>query len=165
MSQQVPLTLDAAAAETQRFMVKVYGWMSFALVVTGLIAMYTASSEALVQIIFGNRFIFYGLIIAELVLVVALAGWVSKMSAGTATLVFILYASLNGLTFASIFLVFTSESIASTFLVTAGTFAAMSLYGYTTKSDLTKWRSLLFMGLFGLIIASVVNMLDRKSVV
>ena len=154
MENQTPLSIESAVAETQRFMVKVYSWMSFALIVTGLVAMYVAGSEALLSLIFGNTFIFIGLIIGELVLVGALAGWVNKMSANTATLIFLVYAAINGLTFAAIFLLYTAESIATTFFITAGTFGAMSIYGYTTKSDLSGWRNMLMMGLFGL---------DRKS--
>jgi FtsH-binding integral membrane protein len=156
-------TLDAAIAETQRFMTKVYGWMSFALVITGFVAMFTASSPAMMQAIFGNTITLIALLIIQFGMVAALAGWVSKMSASTATLVFILYSALNGVTFSGIFVVYTAESIASTFFITAGTFGAMSFYGYTTKSDLTRWGSLLMMGLFGLIIASVVNFFMNSS--
>jgi uncharacterized protein len=151
------LTLDQIQAESQRYMVKVYGWMCLALFITGLMAMYTASSETLINIIFGNRIVFYALIIAELVAVATLAGLVHRMSASTAILMFVGYSLLNGLTLSVIFLVFTTESIASTFFITGGTFGVMSLYGYTTKSDLSKWGNLLFMGLIGIIIASIAN--------
>ncbi|MBS1978232.1 MAG: Bax inhibitor-1/YccA family protein [Bacteroidetes bacterium] len=164
MENQTPLSIESAIAETQRFMVKVYSWMSFALIVTGLVAMYVAGSQALLNLIFGNTFIFIGLIIGELVLVGALAGWVNKMSANTATLIFLVYAAINGLTFAAIFLLYTAESIATTFFITAGTFGAMSIYGYTTKSDLSGWRNTLMMCLFGLVIASVVNIFLGSSV-
>ncbi|MBS1543168.1 MAG: Bax inhibitor-1/YccA family protein [Bacteroidetes bacterium] len=164
MENQTPLSIESAVAETQRFMVKVYSWMSFALIITGLVAMYVAGSQALLSLIFGNTFIFIGLIIGELVLVGALAGWVNKMSANTATLIFLVYAAINGLTFAAIFLLYTAESIATTFFITAGTFGAMSIYGYTTKSDLSGWRNMLMMGLFGLVIASVVNIFLGSSV-
>jgi FtsH-binding integral membrane protein len=79
------------------------------------------------------------------------------MSASTATMIFIAYSALNGLTLSLIFVIYTAESIASTFFITAGTFAVMSIYGYTTKADLSKWGNLLFMGLVGILIASVVN--------
>ena len=157
------LTLDQIQAESQRYMVKVYGWMCLALFVTGLMAMYTASSEVLISIIFQNQFVFFGLLILELVVVVTLAGLVQKMSASTATLIFIGYSLLNGLTLSVIFFVYTTESIASTFFVTAGTFGVMSFYGYTTKSDLSKWGSLLFMGLIGLIIASIANFFMKST--
>jgi FtsH-binding integral membrane protein len=95
--------------------------------------------------------------VAQLGLVVYLSGWIQNMSASKAMGIFILYSGLTGLTFSFIFLAYTMSSIASTFMVTAGTFAAMSIYGYTTKKDLTSWGSFLFMGLIGIIIASVVN--------
>lgn len=147
----------SVAEEQQRFMTRVYGWMSFALLVTGLVAMFSASSPAVMGAIIGNRLIFFGLIIGQLLLVGSLSGWVSRMSANTAMSIFLLYSVLNGLTFSIIFLVYTMESIATTFYITAGTFAAMSLYGYFTKTDLTKTGSFLFMGLIGVIIASVAN--------
>lgn len=148
---------EQIALENQRFMVKVYTWMTLALALTGAVAYYTAGSERLLRVIFSSKFTFYGLIIAELVLVVVLSAAINKMSAFMATFVFLFYSAVNGLTLSAIFLLYTSGSIASTFLVTAGTFAAMSAYGYFTKKDLTRWGSLLFMALIGLIIASVVN--------
>lgn len=157
------MTAQQAIAETQRFMTKVYGWMSFALMVTGFVAMYTASSPAMLNLIFGNMYALIGIIFLEFLMVGALAGWVNRMSAGTATLIFILYSSLNGLTLSGIFIVYTTESIASTFFISAGTFAAMSLYGLITKSDLSGWGNLLFMGLMGLVISSVVNIFLNSS--
>ncbi|MFZ4543119.1 MAG: Bax inhibitor-1/YccA family protein [Saprospiraceae bacterium] len=145
------------ASETARFITRVFGWMSIALVVTAFTSMYVLSSEALMTLIFGNKIVFFGLIIAELGLVVSLSGWINKMSAATATAVFLFYSCFNGLTLSSIFLMYTAGSIASTFFVTAGTFAIMAVYGYTTKSDLTKLGNLLFMALIGLILASIVN--------
>jgi uncharacterized protein len=159
-----PLSLEQQIAqETQRYMVKVYGWMCAALAVTGFVALFTASSEIMINIIFGSRFVFYGLIILELVAVGFLAGLIHKMSASMATLLFIGYSILNGLTLSCIFLIYTSESIASTFFITAGTFGAMSIYGYTTKSDLSRWGNLLFMALIGLVIASIANLLMKSS--
>jgi FtsH-binding integral membrane protein len=157
------LTLDQIQAETQRFMVKVYGWMCLALFITGLMAMYTASSEAMLGIILGNRFVFFGLLIVEVIAVGSLAAMVHRMSASTATLLFVGYSLLNGLTLSVIFLVFTAESIASTFFITGGTFGVMSLYGYTTKSDLSRWGNLLFMGLMGIIIASIANFFMKSE--
>ncbi len=152
-------------AEAQRYMVKVYGWMSLALVVTGLVAMYAAASESLVNLIFGNRITFYVLIILELIAVGTLAGLINRMSALMATVIFVAYSALNGLTLSVVFLVFTTESIASTFFITAGTFGVMSIYGYTTKSDLSKWGNLLFMGLMGLIIASIANIFMKSTMI
>ncbi|GET25961.1 Bax inhibitor-1/YccA family protein [Prolixibacter sp. NT017] len=158
MDNYIGISREEALAETQRFFVKVYSWMSFALLVTGGVAMWTAMHVDIVRMIVQNRMLFFGLIIGEFLMVGYLVGWIQKMSAQTATLVFVLYSVLNGLTFSVIFLLYTAGSIASTFFITAGTFAAMSAYGYFTKSDLTRWGSLLFMGLIGVIIASVVNM-------
>lgn len=151
------MTAEQIAAEGQRFMVKVYGWMSLALMITGFVAMFVASSTAILEVIIGNRLVFYGLLIVQLGAVFYLAGWIGRMSASTATIIFIAYAALKGITFSLIFVIYTAESIASTFFITAGTFAVMSIYGYTTKADLSKWGNLLFMGLIGLVIASIVN--------
>jgi len=146
------------ASEQARFMTKVYGWMTIALVITGLAAMYTVSSPQLLGIIFSHKYVFLGLIIGELILVSSLISIVHKIKAQTAILLFVLYSILNGVTLSSVFLIYTEGSIASTFYITAGTFGVMSFYGYTTKSDLTKWGNLLLMGLVGIIIASVINM-------
>jgi len=154
-SNHNPLNLTQSISA---YLTKVYNWMAIALLVTGLVAYFTAGSEMLIHAIVANRILFYGLIIGELLLVVYISARIDKISSYNATLLFLLYAVLNGLTFAVIFLVFTSESISSTFLITAGTFGAMSLYGYFTKSDLTKMGSLAIMALIGIIIASVVNM-------
>ncbi len=154
---------ETIAAEQQRFMVKVYNWMGIGLATTGFMAFWVANSETMTNLIFGNQILFFGLIIVELGLVFYLAGWIEKMTASQATGVFILYSGLNGLTLSFIFLVYTASSITSAFLVTAGTFGAMSLYGYTTKKDLTSWGSFLFMGLIGIILASVVNMFLQSS--
>ena len=165
MEQQTTpmISVEEAVAETQRFMTKVYGWMSFALAITGFVAMYTASSPVLLEMVFGNMWTLLGIILVEFAMVGALAGWVNRMSASTATMIFVLYSALNGVVLSGIFLVYTSESISSTFFITAGTFGAMSFYGYTTKTDLTKWRNILVMGVFGLIIASLVNLFMRSS--
>lgn len=156
-------TLKQEQAETQRYMVKVYGWMCLALFITGAMAMYTATSETLINFVFGSRFTFIGLIVLQFIAVVGLAGMLDRISANTAILIFVGYSVLNGLTFSSIFFIYTTESIASTFFVTAGTFGVMSFYGYTTKSDLSKWRNLLFMGLIGLIIASIANFFMKST--
>ena len=146
------------------FITKVYGWMSFALIITAVVAMITAGTPALVRLILGNRLLFFGLIIGELILVGYLAVAIRKMSASTATMVFIGYSALNGLTLSIIFFLFTKESLASTFFITAGTFGIMSAYGYFTKTDLTTVGNICFMGLIGVIIASVVNLFFFNSV-
>ena len=144
------------AAEQQRFMVRVYNWMTTGLVVTAAVAYFVATSPTLVQAI-ANPWILIPLIFAQLGLVFWLASRVMQMSAAQATGVFILYSALTGVTLSFVFLAYTTASLTSTFLVTAGTFGAMSFYGYTTKRDLTAMGSFLFMGLIGIIIASLVN--------
>ena len=157
------LTKEQIQQEQANFITKVYGWMSIALILTGFIAVWAASSPALLAVIFGNKLLFFGLIIGEFLCVGYLVTVVRKISAQRATLIFLAYAALNGLTLSVVFVLYTSESIASTFFITAGTFAAMSLYGYFTKRDLTSIGNLAFMGLIGLVIASVVNMFFQNE--
>lgn len=147
------------------FISKVYGWMSLALVITGVVAMWAASTPAVVNAIFqsGSMLPFYLLIGLEIGAVIYLSARINKMSAETAGTVFIAYSVLNGLTLSMVFLIYTSASIASTFLVTAATFGVMSFYGYTTKKDLTSIGNLAYMALIGLIIASVVNFFVASS--
>lgn len=147
------------------FITKVYAWMSMALMITALTAVYVASSQELTRAILGNRIAFLVLIFGELGLVMFLSAALDRMSAMTATLLFIAYSVLNGLTLSVIFLVYTASSIGTTFFVTAGTFGVMSIYGYTTKRDLTSWGNLLFMALIGFIIASVVNLFLQSETV
>lgn len=149
---------EQVAQEQQKFISKVYGWMAVALAITGATAWLTASSQSMLQLIIENRGVFIFLIIAQLLLVGALAGWINKMSAQTATLIFILYSVLTGFVFSALFLIYTASSLASTFLITGGMFAVMSIYGWRTSNDLTKFGSILFMALIGLIIASIVNL-------
>lgn len=158
-------TAVPTATVASGFFSKVYGWMTAGLLLTALVSMLTLSSEAMLNLIFGNKMVFYGLIIAELGLVVALSAAINKISATVATLMFLGYSALNGVTFAAIFLVYTQSSIASTFFVASGTFASMSIYGYFTKRDLTGWGSFLFMGLIGIIIASVVNIFLQSEMI
>lgn len=162
MSTFFPTEADVQR-EQARFITKVFGWMSVALAITGAMAMYTATSESLLSFVFGSKITFFGLIILELVLVGFLSARIRRMNANTATAIFIGYSLLNGLTLSSIFLLYTSSSIATTFFITAGTFAVFALVGYTTKSDLTRLGSLLFMAVIGIIIASVVNMFLGSS--
>lgn len=148
---------SAAVSDIGSFFRSVYGWMTVGLGLTAVVALFTVSTPALMQMIFGNKLVFYGLIIAQFGLVIALSAAINRMTAATATLMFCVYAALSGLTFASIFVVYTQSSIASTFFITAGTFGVMSVYGRVTQKDLSSWGSFLFMGLIGIIIASVVN--------
>ncbi len=149
--------------ETAAFFQKVYGWMCFALLLSALAAYLVVSSEALFNIILGTPYLIFILIILELVVVVWISGWIQKMSATLAKVLFILYALLTGITLSVIFLVYTIESISLTFLATAGMFGIMSFYGFVTKRDLTNWGAVLFMGLIGIILASVVNLFLGNS--
>lgn len=155
-------TMAFARAQSS-FINRVYGWMCGGLALTALIAMWTASTPAVMNTILSNQILFFGLIILELVAVGFLAVRLNKMSAMTATGVYLAYAALNGLTMSVIFYHFTAESLATTFFATAGTFGVMSLYGYVTKRDLTSIGNLCFMLLIGVVIASVVNMFWANS--
>ena len=149
--------LSQAEIETRSFIQKVYGWMCTGLLVTGACAAYMASDEHMIRNLVGNRMLFYGLLIAELGLVFWLAGWVERMEASTAKFAFLFYSALNGVTMSVIFLIYTRGSIANAFFLTAGLFGVMSAYGYMTKTDLTSVGNFCFMGLLGIIMASVAN--------
>ena len=127
--------------------------------------MLTLASPALLELVFGNRLVFYALVFGELGLVIALSAAINRLSPAAATLMFLVYSALSGVTFASIFLIYTSSSIASTFFIAAGTFGAMSLYGLVTRRDLTGFGSFLFMGLVGIVIASLVNIFLQSPMV
>ena len=142
---------------------KVYVWMTLALVLTGITAYGVASSPSLMMTIFQTPAIMWGLIIAELAIVIAISAAINKLSLTTATLLFVLYSVLNGATFSLIFAVYTMSSIANVFFITAGTFGVMAAYGYFTKRDLSSWGKLLLMALIGLIIATLVNVFLVKS--
>jgi len=145
------------------FIRSVYNWMAFALALTGFVAFYISQSPTMVRIVFGNPFVFFILILAELGLVFSISGMVNRMSATSATSLFVLYSALNGVTLSFIFLVYTKTSIASTFFICSGTFIGCSIYGWSTKRDLTSWGGFLMMGLIGIIIASLVNIFMRSS--
>jgi len=160
---QYPRTTDQIAIAQNTLIRQVYAWMGGGLLVTALMAMITLSSPAILNAVFGNKLVFYGLILGELGLVVAISGAINRLGAGMASLLFVLYAALNGVTMSVIFTVYTAESVASTFTITAATFGAMSAYGYLTRRDLTGWGSFLFMGLIGVVIASLVNIFTQSS--
>lgn len=157
MNNEVYYQRERTVEVQSEFIRRVYNWMGIGLATTAVVALFTASSQAMLQFIFGTPMVFFGLIIAELGLVIALSAAINRLQASTAALMFFIYSAINGLTLSAIFLAYTQASIASTFFITAGTFGAMSIYGYSTKRDLTSWGSFLFMGLIGVIIASVVN--------
>jgi hypothetical protein len=144
--------------DTNAFLRKVYAFMAAGLFATGVTATAVASSQTLVDLIVGNRIVFYGLMLAELAMVVAFSAAARRLSTPAAAALFFLYAVVNGATFSIIFLYYTASSIGSTFFVTAGTFGALSAFGYATKRDLSGVGNFALMGLIGLIIASVVNL-------
>jgi FtsH-binding integral membrane protein len=157
------MTRERTQVQINAFIRSVYNWMGMGLALTGFIAYYVANTDAMLQLVYKNPFIFYGLIIAELALVFTLSARVSKLKASTATAMFVAYAALNGVTLSFIFLAYTQSSITSTFFICAATFIACSVYGMTTKRDLTSMGGFLTMGLIGIIIASVVNLFVRSS--
>ena len=159
MNQEKVITNDTSG---QEIFTRVFGWMALALGITALVSMLTIRS-GLIRPILYNQIIFYGLIIGELVMVWILSSKIESMSIGIAKLIFFAYAAINGLTFSSIFLAYTSTSITSTFAITAGIFGFMAVYGYNTEQDLTSFGSYALMGIVGLIIASIVNIFLNSS--
>lgn len=148
----------------RQFISKVYAWMTVALVVSGFAAWYTANSQLLINLIWGTRFGFLVLIIAEIALVWWLSASIGKISASGAIVAFVVYSLLNGMMLSSIFVVYTSAAIGRVFLITAGMFGAMTLYGMFTKQKLNSFGRYFMMALFGVIIASLLNFLFRSSV-
>jgi FtsH-binding integral membrane protein len=176
------------ADSARRFMTNVYMWMAGAMVITALAAILTISPyvafmgslmgenlstadaisaamtySPLARIVFGSSIGYIVLIIAELGLVFYLALRITKMSRGSAMVAFFAYATLNGITLSSIFIIYTASSIATAFLVSAGMFAGMSILGAVTKKDLSKFGSICIMAVWGIIIASIVNMFVRSG--
>ncbi|MEP7121017.1 MAG: Bax inhibitor-1/YccA family protein [Byssovorax sp.] len=170
MYQPAPYPQNAAsqtqaAGQHAAFFRRVYAFMALGLTATAVTAMLVASSEEAVRFIVLNRPVFYGLLIAELAMVWGFTALVNRISTVAAGAMFFTYAIMNGLTLSVIFLVYTGESLASTFFITAGSFGALSAYGYATKRDLTGVGSFAMMGLFGLIIASVVNLFLQSTMI
>ena len=159
------LSRERTGVFVNNYIRSVYNWMAIGLAITGFLAYYVSGNESIKNLVLGNSMVFIVLILAELGLVFAIAGMINKMSAGTATALFVLYSALNGLTLSFIFLDYTTASIGRTFFICAGTFIACSVYGWTTKRDLTSFGGFLMMGLFGIIIATVVNIFLRSDAV
>ena len=148
---------DVDSARIATFLRGVYWWMFGGLAVTAVVALAVASSPAAVSTLVGNKVLFFGLIIAQLGLVVYLSARVAKMAPATAGTLFLAYSALTGVTFSLILLAYTGASVANTFFITAGMFGALAVYGSVTKRDLTGMGRFMFMGLVGLVIASVVG--------
>jgi uncharacterized protein len=153
------------AAVESRFMAAVYRWMTLGLAVTALVAYAVAGSEELLSIVIGNRIVFYGLLLGELALVFAISAAATRLSAGAAGALFVLYSALNGATLSVVLLAYTGSSVALAFASTAATFGTMSVYGTVTRRDLSSWGSFLFMGLIGVVVASLANIFLRSSMV
>lgn len=166
METQIRTIPSAQAQDAVRaFMQRVYIWMAGGLSLTGVIAYYTSQSPSLIKTLIQNSWIFFGMMIATLGIVIAMTALINRISATTAGALFIAYAALNGFVFSTIFLIYTMQSIAQVFFISAGMFGAMSIYGFVTRRDLTGWGSFLFMGLIGIIIAMVVNIFLKSSTV
>lgn len=147
----------SAARVAQVTMSKVYGWMTLALVASAIAAYYTASSDTMRSLVFGHKLAFFGLMMAEVALVVYLSARITRLSFGAAAALFGGYSVLNGVTMASVLLIYSSGTVHAAFLATALTFGVMSFVGYTTEKDLTSIGSYLMMALVGLIIGTLVN--------
>jgi len=161
--QSTPLKRTQTQIRVNEFIRSVYNWMAIGLALTGFVAFFVSNSQTMMRLIFGNQIIFFGLIIGELALVFTISARVQRMRASTATSLFVLYAALNGATLSAIFLIYTRSSITSTFFICAATFVVSSIYGMATKRDLTSMGQFMFMGLIGIVIASVVNLFIRSS--
>lgn len=144
-------------------MKKVYVRMFIGLLISGFVAIGIASSPAAIQFIFGNSWVYWGMFIGMIGMAIAIPSAMNKMSTTTVMLLFFLFAALMGASLASIFFVYELGTIAYTFFITAGVFGAMSVYGYFTKSNLAKIGTFCYMALFGLIIASIVNIFLHSS--
>jgi len=160
---QVSVSRSRTEVLVNDFVRSVYNWMALGLSLTGVVAYYVSRSPDILRFVHGNSFVFILLVIVQLGLVFSISGAINKISAGTATSLFVIYSGLNGVLLSYIFIVYTRSSIVSTFFICAGTFVACSLYGWMTKRDLTSWGGFFFMGLIGIIIASLVNMFIRSS--
>jgi hypothetical protein len=159
-----PASHPAAQAATI-FLAKVFNWMAIGLGITAIVAFLVANSAQAQNLIFGNKILFYGLILGELGMVIYLSARISHISASRATFLFLAYSALNGATLSAILLLYTATSVASTFITAAGMFGTMAIYGTVTKKDLSGLGSFMFMGLIGMIIASVVNIFMGSSMV
>ncbi len=157
--------VQGASDVERRFMASVYRWMTLGLGLTAFVAYAVASSEEALALLFGSRLVFFGLIIAQLGLVVALSAAAARMSTAAAGGLFLVYSALTGVTLSVVLLRYTGASVALAFVSTAGTFGAMSVYGTVTRKDLSSWGSFLFMGLVGIVIASLVNIFLGSSMV
>jgi len=164
---QQPAWISASTVETQEreraFFRSVYSWMFGGLLLTAVAAMWVVNSAAMQQLVLANRFIFFGLLIAEVGIVFYASAALQKLTPTAAASLFLVYSLLTGLTFSVLFFVYTLPSIVQAFAVTAGMFGAVSVYGRVTKRDLTSWGAFFFMGVVGLLLAMVINWFLKSS--
>lgn len=153
----------AAVSLTNSVVRRVYFKMFLAMIVTAVTSVFVAGNEAILTLIFSSRVAPIVLLVLQVGVVLILSGRIQKLSTGTASLLFYLYSVLTGVTLSVILLVYTASSIAQTFFITAAVFAAMSIYGYFTSNDLSRFGSIMFMALIGLIVCSLVNMFFKSS--
>jgi FtsH-binding integral membrane protein len=155
---------ERSEVQANEFVRSVYNWMAVGLALTGFTAFYVSNNTDLLRVI-SRPIIQIVLFLAIIGLVVSISGMISRMSAGAATGLFVIYSAMMGVFLAPIFIVYTQASIATTFFICAGTFVGCSIYGWTTKKDLTSLGGFFMMGLIGIIIASLVNMFIRSNAV
>jgi len=153
-NRSFPIDQTQAQVRVNEFVRGVYNWMAIGLALTGVVAYFVTANQETLRFVYQTRWLFF---IGELALVFIISARIQKLQASTATGMFMVYSALNGATLALLLVMFTGETIASTFFICAASFLALSIYGWTTKKDLTGFGSFLFMGLIGIIIASVVN--------
>ena len=159
------LTIEKTQVQVRvnSFVRSVYNWMAIGLALTGFVAYSVANMPEVQNVIFGSPMIFFGLIIAELALVFVISSRITRMQAATATLLFVIYSALNGATLSAVFLAYAKSTITTTFFVCSATFVGCSIYGWTTRRDLTSLGGFMTMGLIGIIIASLVNMFVQST--
>jgi FtsH-binding integral membrane protein len=163
--ETVSLRQTQGVVRVNSFVRSVYNWMAIGLAITGFTAYAVANSPEVQRVIFGSGIVFFGLILAQLALVFMISGRIYKMQSSTATTLFIVYSALNGATLSAIFMAYAASTITSTFFVCSATFVGCSIYGYTTRRDLTSMGGFLTMGLIGIVIASLINMFFRSGAV
>lgn len=159
----IPVSEEKLSQAFTAVMTRVYLWMTLGLLLTTGVSFYVLNSPQLLEFFFGRPFVLFGLFILQIVMVIAIVGAIAKLSTGAATALFFAYAALMGITLSSIFLVYDIGVITMAFGVTAAIFLILSVVGLTTKQDLTRWGPILFFGLLGLILATVVNIFLRSS--
>jgi uncharacterized protein len=157
------LNIATVVQEQRRYMQRVFSWMFVGLLMTAVVSFLLSRNNNVISYFSAHPYGFFGILIAELVMVFYLSARIHKLSVTAATLLFFIYAALNGITFSLLFSIYTAESIGTTFFITAGMFGAISVYGYVTKRDLSRMGSILFMALIGLLLATLINIWLQSS--